>query len=71
MKTITLKITGMKCDGCVKTAKEALSKVKGVSSVEIDLKTGKAIIKTDDSVISSTLADTINKNTGYKATDKT
>ena len=30
-------ISGMKCEGCVKTVTERLSKVPGVKSVQVDL----------------------------------
>ncbi|WP_162012834.1 heavy-metal-associated domain-containing protein [Streptococcus sp. S784/96/1] len=33
----TYQIIGMKCDGCVKTVTEKLSKVPGVKSVQVDL----------------------------------
>lgn len=33
----TYHISGMKCDGCVKTVTEKLSKVPGVKSVQVDL----------------------------------
>jgi copper chaperone len=70
MKTIVLKITGMKCGGCVTTAKEVLSKVKGVSSVEIDLTEGKAVVKADETVTPSLLVDAVNKNTNYRASNQ-
>lgn len=36
----TFYISGLKCDGCVKTAKSALAKVTGYESAEIDLEAG-------------------------------
>lgn len=33
----TYEITGMKCDGCVKTVTEKLSNVRGVENVTVDL----------------------------------
>jgi copper chaperone len=33
----TYEITGMKCDGCVKTVTEKLSDVRGVENVTVDL----------------------------------
>lgn len=33
----TYEISGMKCDGCIKTVTEKLSAVRGVESVQVDL----------------------------------
>lgn len=41
----TYQITGMKCDGCVKTVTEKLSKVPGVKSVQVDLEKKQATIE--------------------------
>src|SRR5665647_1589640 len=38
-------IHGMTCDGCRTHVEEALSKVKGVSGVKVDLKKADAVIK--------------------------
>ncbi|MCI0506464.1 MAG: heavy-metal-associated domain-containing protein [Gammaproteobacteria bacterium] len=36
----TFYISGLKCGGCIATAKESLSKVTGFESAEFDLKAG-------------------------------
>lgn len=41
----TYEISGMKCDGCVKTVTEKLSKVPGVKSVHVDLEKKQAQIE--------------------------
>lgn len=41
----TYQILGMKCDGCVKTVTEKLSKVPGVKSVQVDLEKKQATIE--------------------------
>lgn len=46
-KTIQLKITGMKCGGCVAAVQQALQRVPGVSKVEVDLSAGSAMISYD------------------------
>ena len=38
----------IKCDGCVKTIKEALEKREDISLVEVDKETGKVILSGDD-----------------------
>ena len=41
----TYEISGMKCDGCVKTVTEKLSAVRGVESVHVDLDKKQATIQ--------------------------
>ncbi len=48
---IRLKIEGMTCEHCVKSVREALSKVPGVDEVaEINLKPGEAVIAGEPSI---------------------
>lgn len=47
MSKKTLKIEGMMCEGCVKSVKEALEKVSGVTSVDVNLKKGTAVVQGD------------------------
>jgi copper chaperone CopZ len=42
-----LNVKGMKCDGCIAWAREALSKVAGVVHANFDLKAGTAVVKGD------------------------
>lgn len=44
-ETITLSISGMDCDGCVKSVTEAIKGVEGVAEVEVSLDNHTAIIK--------------------------
>jgi copper chaperone CopZ len=44
-ETITLSISGMDCDGCVKSVEEALKGVDGVAEVEVSLENHTAVIK--------------------------
>jgi copper chaperone CopZ len=41
---VVLAITGMKCGGCVGAVKRVLTRVPGVSGVEIDLDAGRAMV---------------------------
>lgn len=47
MATVTLKISGMTCGGCVRSVENALKRVKGVQSAQVDLKTGVARVEGD------------------------
>jgi copper chaperone CopZ len=44
-ETITLSISGMDCEGCVKSVTEAIKGVDGVAEVEVSLENHTAIIK--------------------------
>ncbi len=48
MTKTTLKIEGMMCEGCVKTVKTALENVTGVTSVDVNLKKGTAVVMHDN-----------------------
>lgn len=41
---VALAITGMSCGGCVNAVKRLLSKVPGVSGVDVDLGSGRALV---------------------------
>ena len=39
------KVNGMKCDGCVNNVENAIKKLPGIESVEVDLETAMAVVK--------------------------
>lgn len=43
-KETRFKVQGMKCDGCVARAREALGKLPGFERAEFDLKAGTAVV---------------------------
>ena len=47
MKTTTIKIGGMSCDGCVKSITRALQAVHGVSKAQVSLERAEATIAFD------------------------
>lgn len=49
MKEITIKITGMMCNGCVAGATMALEDVEGVSSAKVSLENKNAVVIFDGS----------------------
>lgn len=57
-------VKGMKCDGCIARAREALEKLPGVVNADFDLKTGTAVVTgdADPRAIVEALSDT-----GYPA----
>lgn len=60
-------VTGMKCDGCIKRANEALQALPGFDSAEFDLQEGVATVAgdVDPQAVAQALTET-----GYPATVK-
>lgn len=58
-KTLNLAVTGMSCKHCQAHVKEALEKVPGVASAEVDLEGAKACVKADDSVTADALVKAV------------
>lgn len=50
MQTITLDIKGMTCMGCVRSIKNVLEKIPGVSSAEISLEDAQVTIQFDAAI---------------------
>ncbi len=48
MTKTTLKIEGMMCEGCVKSVRESLEGIDGVSSADVNLKKGTATVTHED-----------------------
>jgi Cu+-exporting ATPase len=40
-------VQGMKCDGCIAKAREALGEIPGVESSDFDLQAGTAVVRGD------------------------
>jgi copper chaperone len=66
MKTTSLKIEGMSCEGCVTSVRQVLQKVPGVSDVQVDLARGQATLSRADDVEESDLIAAIT-DAGYDA----
>ncbi|MBU6460454.1 MAG: heavy-metal-associated domain-containing protein [Proteobacteria bacterium] len=47
MNTVEFKITGMSCEGCVKSIERVLAHVEGVTGYRVLLAEGKAVIDYD------------------------
>ena len=65
-KTLNLAVTGRSCKHCQAHVKEALEKVPGVASAEVDLEGAKACVKADDSVTADALVKAV-EAAGYGA----
>ena len=47
MQQVTLNVTGMTCQGCVRSVKRVLESVPGVASAEVSLERSQAVIACD------------------------
>ena len=65
-QTIELKISGMTCEGCARTVRNALKTVPGVVDAEVSYQQGKALVKlTEVQAIRQRLAKAV-EEAGYK-----
>jgi Cu+-exporting ATPase len=67
MEKITLKIKGMHCESCAKTAEKAILKEKGIFSANVNFALEKAFIEYDPKEIGINEIKKIIENAGYKA----
>jgi len=68
--TVEVKLSTMQCAMCSHTIEEALKKVDGVESVEVDLDAKTAKVTFDDKVTSVSALEQAVTKTGYAANDK-
>ena len=50
MTTATYTVTGMTCEHCVNSVKQEVSKIDGVTDVDVELATGKVTVSSDQPV---------------------
>jgi copper chaperone len=53
MATVSIKVGGMSCQGCVKSVTEGLSAMAGVESAKVSLDTATADVKYDESKVNA------------------
>ena len=69
-KTVTLAIPGMTCATCPITVKKALTKIAGVSKVDVDLDKLQAVVTFDDAKTTVAALTKATKDAGYPSTAK-
>ena len=69
-KTVTLAVPGMTCATCPITIKKALTKVPGVTHVEVSYETMDARVTFDDTKTSTAALIAATTNAGYPSTLK-
>lgn len=67
MARAKLNVTGMTCDHCTHTVKNALEGLDGVRAARVDLDAGTAIVDYDDSVTEPRKMGTAVADAGYQA----
>ncbi|MDE0805766.1 MAG: heavy metal-associated domain-containing protein [Acidimicrobiales bacterium] len=67
MSTTTYTVTGMTCDHCVRSVTEEVSKIDGVTGVDIDLGSGKVTVESSTDIASTDFAAAV-EEAGYEVT---
>ena len=67
MTVRTVTVTGMTCDHCVRAVQGELTKLDGVSDVEVDLASGQVTITSDGPVADEAVAAAVDE-AGYEVT---
>lgn len=69
-QTVTLDVPGMTCAACPFTVKKAISKVDGVSKVDVSYEKRQAVVSFDDTKASVQKLTQATENAGYRSTVK-
>ncbi len=68
MKEVELKVQGMTCEHCVRTVKNAVSSLEGISKVDVYLDTGLVRVEMDKDVPLEDIKKAI-EEWGYRVVD--
>lgn len=64
-KTITLKVSGMHCEGCENSLQKSLSKINGIKDINPDFKTEQVRIQFDESKVNLEKIRGVIRKTGF------
>ena len=67
MKTVTIRVSGMKCGNCSSSVAKALKATAGVKDVEVSSVKGEALITYDDEKVNEARLREVINSTGFKA----
>ena len=67
MESISIKVGGMSCQGCVKNVQAALAGLAGVSAVEVSLADGAARVSYDPALVSADQLRGVVEDAGFDA----
>jgi copper chaperone len=65
MNTETVTVSGMTCGHCVSSVREEIGKIAGVMDVDVDLASGKVVIKADVPLDAATIKGAV-EEAGYQ-----
>lgn len=68
MTTATYTVTGMTCDHCVRAVSQEVSKLDGVTSVDVDLASGAVTVVSDEPLDSGRVRAAVDE-AGYSLAD--
>ncbi|MDE2229458.1 MAG: heavy-metal-associated domain-containing protein [Alphaproteobacteria bacterium] len=71
MKSLTLKIEGMHCDGCAATVKALVERADGVRTASVAFATGEARILYDPATTNEDRLVAIVEKSGYRVVGRT
>ena len=69
-QTVTLSVVGMTCAACPITVKKALSKVEGVSKIDVSFEKREAVVTFDDAKANVQKLTKATENAGYPSSVK-
>ncbi len=67
MQTTVINIKGMTCMGCVKSVKNVLERIPGVSNADVSLEGAQVTIQYDDEITGSDQLKQAIKDAGFEA----
>jgi copper ion binding protein len=65
MSTVTVKVTGMTCGHCASSVREEVESIPGVTSVDVDLVSGKVTIDSDGPIQTDAIQGAV-EEAGYE-----
>ncbi|HKR22792.1 MAG TPA: heavy-metal-associated domain-containing protein [Pyrinomonadaceae bacterium] len=65
-KTVTIKVSGMKCAKCSASVTKALKATEGVEDAQVSSEKGEAVVKYDDQKLNETKLKEVINGTGFK-----
>lgn len=71
MKSVTLKVQGMHCDGCANTIKAFVEREPGVKTVAVIFESGEARILYDPATTDEDRLVAVVERPGYRVTSRT
>ncbi|MBS4727937.1 heavy-metal-associated domain-containing protein [Mycobacterium sp. SM1] len=65
MSALTVTVSGMTCEHCVKSVREEVGNIPGVTAVDVDLASGKMTVKSDGPIDADAVKNAV-EEAGYQ-----